>query len=525
MTATAGRREVAPDPLWQQSQRLLVRGHIAEARRVLAQMRARGAGVFAELLAAQLAWREDHVRVATGHALAAALAVGDDPDKLCATANILLETGESVAARDCLDRLSLDGSDDARLLERVAALRKRLHQYAEALALLERARRLAPERASLRYALGVSLITAGRLDAAEAELAASLAAAPAHGVVAVPLVRLRPQTPESNHLEALDTGAALARPGSIDAAAFAFARYKTVEDLGRDAEAWQALARGNALMHARLPDGAAEHRAWLDRFLAVWPVTAAIPPAPPAGPQPIFIVGLPRTGTTVLERMLGNHSRVAVAGELADFGAQLHWMTDTRNAHSDALTARLPGVDFAELGRRYLERTRWRAGGKDFFIDKQPPNWVMVGAIHAALPGAPILNLVRDPMDTCFSNFRAYFGDACAYSYDLAALAAVFQDYRRACAHWHRILPDAVLDVPYPDLVRSPDSTLRRVFAFCGLDWEPACTDITRNAAPSATLSAAAVRSPLHTRAFGEWRRYAAHLEPLAVALAAPAVK
>jgi hypothetical protein len=204
-----------------------------------------------------------------------------------------------------------------------------------------------------------------------------------------------------------------------------------------------------------------------------------------------------------------------------DFGAQLHWLADTRNVGSDGLLEKLPNLDYAELGRRYLARTQWRAGGRTFFIDKQPPNWVLAGAIHAALPQAPILNLVRDPMDTCFSNWRAYFGDACAYSYDLHALAVYFHDYRNTMAHWRRVMPGVILDVPYSDLVGEPEAVMRKVFAHCGLEWDPGCLDMRSNPTPVATLSAAQVRTPLHTNAFGEWRRYAARLEPLRRALEA----
>lgn len=123
-------------------------------------------------------------------------------------------------------------------------------------------------------------------------------------------------------------------------------------------------------------------------------------------------------------------------------------------------------------------------------------------------------------MDTCFSNWRAYFGDACAYSYNLDALSEYFHDYWRVMAHWHQTMPGAIMDIPYADLVNDPETTTRKVFAFCGFKWEPDCADITRNVAPSATLSAAQVRAPLHDRAFGEWRRYAAQLGALCDALA-----
>ena len=518
MTTAAASRGLAADPLWRQAQTCLVRGELGAARGALASLP--GDDVRAHLLAAQIAWREDRVRDGTRHALDATAVALDDADALCTVAGIVLEVGETSAARACLDRMSIDECRDPLLLMRMAALRKRLEQHADALSLLDKARSIGHASAALRFQRGEALMFNGRIEEAEAELAASLAEAPARGRVAVPLVRVRRQTTDRNYLAALDAGARVAVSGTHDQAAFEFARYKTLEDLGRYQEAWQALARGNALMRARLHDEVARHHAWIERYLSAWsPSTSRVPVPALVEPTPIFIVGIARTGTTLLERMLGNHSDVAVAGELLDFGAQLHWMADTRNAQSDTLVSRLPDLDYVELGRRYLAQTRWRAHGKAFFIDKQPPNWLLAAAIHAALPHAPILNLVRDPMDTCFSNWRAYFGDACAYSYDLHALAEYFNDYRRVMAHWHAIMPATILDVAYADLVREPEATLRKVFAFCGMEWEPGCADITRNAAPSATLSAAQVRAPLHDRSFGQWRRYDAQLEPLQRAL------
>ena len=522
MTAQAASRSFASDPLWQQAQACLVRGHIDAARQVLASMQARqpAGDVYVHLLTAQIAWREDRVRDGTRRALDAAHVVPDDAEALCTVATVLVEAGETIAARACLDRPALAGCKNPLLLMRASGLRKRLEQHAEALALLDEAKSLGHVTAALRFRRGEALMFNGRLEEAETELAASLAEAPAHGSVAVPLVRVRKQTAEHNHLELLERSAQHVASGSREQAALEFARYKTLEDLGRDNEAWEALARGNAQMHARLRDEAARHRAWLDRFLAAWSTVDRQPERDPSdGPLPIFIIGMARSGTTLLERMLGNHSQVAVAGELMDFGAQLHWMADTRNAQSDTLLSRLPGLDYTDLGRRYLAQTPWRAHGKAFFIDKQPPNWVLAGAVHSALPRAPILNLVRDPMDTCFSNWRAYFGDACAYSYDLDALAEHFNDYRRVVAHWHRIIPGAILDVPYAELVNEPEATLCQVFNFCGLEWESDCADISRNASPSATLSAAQVRGSLHRDTSDQWRRYTRQLHALRHAL------
>jgi tetratricopeptide (TPR) repeat protein len=522
MASNPANRGFDSDLLWQKAQSCLARGQLADARQVLTAYRALGRGndTHAYLLAAQIAWAEDRVRDGTRDALEAARMAPDDAGTLCAVVGALLNVGENIAALECLDRASLAGCEDPLLLMQLAAHRRRLQQHGEGLALLDKAKSLQCGDPALRFMRGEALLHSGRLEEAETELASCLADAPDRGRVAVPLVGLRRQTLGRNYLAALDAGSQMAPPGTIDQAAFEFARCKTLEDLGRDDEAWQAITRGNELMRARLPGRLRQHQPLPDRFLDAWPVVnRAAPPAVDAGPQPIFIMGMPRSGTTLLERMLGNHSRVAAAGELMDFAMQLHWQADTRDVTGEPFISRLSVLDYAELGRRYLARTQWHARGKAFFVDKQPPNWMWAAAIHLALPRAPILNLVRDPMDVCFSHWRTYFGESCAYSHDFDTLAGVYEDYRRAMAHWHRIMPGAILDVSYSQLAREPEATLRKVFDFCGLAWEAGCTDITRNAAPSATPSAAQVRSSLHTRAFGAWRRYATRLQPLADAL------
>lgn len=525
MVAVPASRGFGSDPLWQRAQACLVRRQFGAARQVLArfQTAGRGSGVHAYLLAAQLALFDDRVRDAARLALGAARVVPDHLEARCAVAGLLLETGETVAARDCLDRAGPTDSRDAVSLVHASALRKQLHQHVEALALLDRAKSLGDTSPMLGFLRGASLLAHGRLEEAEAELAASLAAVPAGGRVAVQLVRLRRQTPHRNYLAEIGRGARLARRGSEDAAAFEFARYKTLEDLGHHGEAWCALARGNALVRARIPDTFPTYRAAVQRLLSVrLPVDGATV-AQPDGPTPIFIVGMPRSGTTLLERMLGNHSKVALAGELNDFSAQLRRVADTRNLQTDAVIARLPDLDYAEVGRRYLAQTRWYAHGRPFYVDKQPTNWLLAGLIRAALPGAPILHMVRDPMDTCFSNWRTYFGSAWAYSYDLDTLATYYSDYRRAMAKWHASMPGAILDVEYADLVDDPEAMLRRVFGFCGLEWEPGCSDIARNATPSGTVSAVQVRSPIRRDTSGQWRPYADQLAGLAETLAAGA--
>jgi tetratricopeptide (TPR) repeat protein len=522
MASTAQPAGPSSNARWLEGRQHLLRGQLDAAHRALASMRIHEPdAALTHLLAAQIAWRENRIREGAAFAHEAARAGSTDPETLCTVVAVLLVTGEIVAARELLEHPALAACEDPLLLMRIAGHRKRLEEHTEALALLDRAQAQGHGSPALEFRRGEELMFNGRLAEAEAAFAESLTRAPAHGHVAVPLVRLRTQTPDHNHLELIARSLDAVKPGGTDHAALEFARYKTLEDLGRDQEAWEALAHGNALMYARLRDQAEQRSAGLDRFLEQCvPGIRRASARPVDGARPIFVVGMPRSGSTLLERMLGNHPEVRVTGELPDMGSQLHWVADSSNAHPDVLLARLPGVDFAEVGRRYLAQTQWRAQGKRFYVDKHSPNWSLAGVIHAALPQAPILNLVRDPMDVCFSNWRMFFGDASAWSYDQPTLARYCADYRRTMARWHALMPGAILDVHYADLVHEPEATLRKVLEFCGLEWQPGCADISRNPAPSSTLSTAQVRGRVHTRAFGEWRRYEPQLSVLARVLA-----
>jgi hypothetical protein len=313
----------------------------------------------------------------------------------------------------------------------------------------------------------------------------------------------------SNHPDLLLERIRNVAPGTVNHASFEFALYEELADLGRYDEAWFALARGNALMYARKEVDS--KYAWnLFEGLIQRCTPQFLQPHETHfdGPQPIFIIGMPRSGTTLLDRILSNHSQVSSAGELDDFGRQLRRVAGHRVTLDEKILQRLPDLDYADIGQGYLVQTQWRAPGARFFIDKLPRNWMIAGLIRRALPQARILNLVREPMDVCFSNYRALLGDSFPYSYDLDALAAHYMQYRRVIAHWHSAMPGQILDVNYGDLVHQPEDVARKVFAFCGLDWEPGCADLARNKSVVSTLSMVQVREPIHTRAFEEWRPY-----------------
>lgn len=507
----------SPEQRWVRVRQYLAQGQMAPAKAQLDALRAQAPGqVWTNLVAANIALREDRIRDAVRCALDAAVAAPEDPALLCEAAQLLLDVGEVTAARECLARSALAQATEASWLLRLSDFRQRLDENAESLALIERAIAAGATSPEISFHHGVQLYFNGRIAEAELELEACVRQEPTGGRAALALSRLRKQTEARNHLELLATGLARVIQGTRDHAALEFANYKELEDLGHHEDAWSALLRGNAIMRRRNAFDADAERAYLERLTEICDEHFVQPrEVTHHGPQPIFVIGMARSGTTVLERMLGNHPDVTSAGELVDFDKQLHYAADTCNTQSQTFLDRLPALDLAEIGRRYLAQTQWRAMGRSCFIDKQPPNWVLAGLIHAALPQARLLHLVRDPMDLCFSNWRAFFGDTYAYSYDMAGLAAYHRAYLRTMTHWHQVMPGTILDVSYSDLVRAPEIVMRKVFAHCGLEWHSGCLDMRANPAPVATLSAAQVRAPLHARAFDEWRRYAVQLEPL----------
>lgn len=448
------------------------------------------------------------------------------------TVRRLYFNGEILAARACLDRLELLSDPSAAMLAELARLRWMLGELPAARAWMDRAIEAGIQTPDACYLHAMLSQFTGDARRARDVLEASLRRWPGFGDAAVALANARRQTEQANDLDLLheQLGRFPAGSKSVEVmaarASFESALFKELDDLGRYEQAWQALGRSNALMHALSPYDAAGEAAVTDAILrASEALAVSRAAATPAfeGPTPIFVVGLPRSGTTLLDRMLSNHSQVASAGEINDFRRQLRWMTDVPPSGVAGMVLaqqRSTKLDFAELGARYLRQTQWRAQGRRFYVDKLPINIRMVHLIRRALPHAPILHMVREPMDVCFSNLKAMLGPASAYSYDMQALAHYYGLYARLAEHWHASMPGAMLDVPYGSLVSDPATTLHKVLEYCGLDDEEGCLFPERNASPVATPSSVQVREPIHTRALGEWRHYARPLEPLRLALA-----
>lgn len=480
--------------------------------------------------------RRGRMRAATRQLLQAIPSLPNDAGLIVQLAWRLVTNGEILGARACLAHLARAPNPPAEVLSEHAHLCWALGEIPAARALMDRAVALGIDTSSEYYLDAMLFQFLGRLDEAEAVLLACLRRWPNHGDAAVILANLRRQTPAANHLDLFLESLGRIPMGNMNAretfvrAEFESAIFKTYDDCGRHDEAWSALARSNALMHDINPYDAQGEAALTDALVGITGSTAATATHAAAefdGPMPIFIVGMPRSGSTLLDQMLSSHSEVVSAGEILDFQRQFHWLADIAPGSARGLLGAIEqsaSMDLAELGARYLQQTQWRAHGHRFYIDKLPINVRMVPFIRRALPRAPILHLARDPMDVCYSNLKVMFGKASPYCYDQQALAHYYGQYARLTDHWRASMPGAMLDVSYAALVNEPEATMRRVLSHCGLAMEQGCLHPERNPAPVATPSSVQVREPVHARNLGQWRRYATQLEPLRLALAAQGI-
>ena len=437
------------------------------------------------------------------------------------TANLLV-----FDERELVRRLILQSDwNDVRLLSQSAVLSQQLWLCGDeegALRMLDVAKRRGAADHRLAYSRAMALQHLGRIAEATAAFEECIRIAPGFALAHWSLAYHAASDPPGARVERI-RGAASQQQEQIERAMLHYALYKELDDAGEREAAWPELEQGAALMRQTL--GYSANGPVAEGAAMPWGAATPSGGAPNAegAHTPVFIVGMPRSGTTLLSRIVGAHPSVADAGEL---NALEHSVAESLDRfvefplQADDI-ARLRDIDSAAVADGYMRRTQGYYIGKvTHLIDKNPMNLFAAGVIAGAMPNAKMLCLVRGAMDTCYSNLRQLFqNDAFAYSYDQRQLAERYAGFQRVVEQCEMRLPANFLAVSYESLVEAPVETARKVMEFCGLDFDPAYVDITQNVSPSATASSTQIREPIHMQGVGEWRRYQDELQPLQVRL------
>ncbi|MEA3066504.1 MAG: hypothetical protein QOJ27_2965 [Sphingomonadales bacterium] len=515
------------DPRLMQAGLALAEGQLAVAERLLrSHLKEKPTDIAAIRMMAELAGRLGRYADAE-HLLRRALELA--PGFTAARANlatVLYRQNRPAEAIEMLDTL-LDGEsvNPAHQNLKAAAL-GRIGGYEEAIDLYAAVLARFPDQPKVWMSYGHVLKTVGRLQDGIAAYRRALAVAPSLGEVWWSLANLK-----TVRLDAADVAAmtaALAAPdlSREDLFHLHFALGKAHEDAGDRERAFHHYSEGNRLRRAAIAYDADDTRRRVDRATTMFtpPFFAARDGWGCPAPDPIFILGMPRSGSTLLEQILASHAEVEGTMELPDLPALVKRLSGRARRSDEGaypeILAELGAEDARSLGEEYLERARiHRRTDKPYFIDKMPNNWPHVGLIRLILPNAKMIDARRHPLDCGFSNFRQHYARGQGFSYSLTDMGRYYADYVRLMAHFDRVLPGRVHRVIHERLVEHPEREIRALLDFLGLAFDPACLSFHENPRAVRTPSSEQVRRPINREGMDQWRPYEAHLGPLKEAL------
>ena len=427
----------------------------------------------------------------------------------------LIHMGRVKEAADDLIGMEKKAWHDAGWLGRLAEAWSHCGNFEASARCARRAVELAPQNTAYRFALSSAMIALGELTGAAAQLKEVIRLDPADYDARYNLATLRKPTPENSQINEINEILRSRRVMGLGRVQLNYALAHEHEALGQFEQSFNALKAGaderRAGMAYRVErdvDRMAAIRATFDESYVQDERVGAV------GDGPIFILGLPRSGSTLVDRIISAHHEVESLGELNDFPVALTALCREQYPDMDLMSA-AARLDPSVLGQLYLDRIAERAVGRGYKIDKSPLNFLYIGLIAKALPKARIIHMRRDPMDNAFAMYKTLFRMGYPFSYDFSDIAAYVSAKDSLMAHWREILPGRVLDVDYENVVAEQEAETRRILDYLGLPWDPACLDFHQNASPSATASAAQVRQPLYSSSVGKWKQYSAQLQPL----------
>ena len=439
---------------------------------------------------------------------------------------VLHRQGKSAEALAEVERLLAEQPGNPNYRNLQAAVLARLGEYDRAIAVYADVLAAYPQQPKGWMSYGHALKTVGRRADSIAAYRRSIELLPSLGEAYWSLANLKTFRFTDDDIAAMRAQLARGDLGIEDRFHFQFALGKALEDADDAAGAFAAYAEGNRLRRSVIDHDADENGAHVRRSKALFTPTflAVRAGAGDPAPDPIFVIGLPRSGSTLVEQILASHSQVEGTQELPDIGA-IALRLGGKKARGQAsrypeVLAELSPDERRALGAEYLERTRiQRKTGRPFFIDKMPNNFAHVGLIHLILPDAKIIDARRHPLGCCFSAFKQHFARGQAFTYDLAELGRYYADYVELMAHFDAVLPGRVHRVFYESMIDDTETEVRRLLDYCGLPFEESCLRFYENERAVRTASSEQVRRPIFREATDHWRRFDPWLDPLKAAL------
>lgn len=436
-------------------------------------------------------------------------------------ARVFMRLGQPGRAEKALAEAKKAGTADAAVEDLIGVVSSLLGDQRQAKRWYARALKRAPERPAYGVNLASALMFLGENAEAEAVLTGVLSA---HGDIAQAHWLLSSLRKAEDRARADELMAKAGRAGEAQSKAFhAYAAGKEYEDCEEWDAAFAAFDAGARAKRSIVDyDEAAEATMFRALEATFTPEWAARETTGCEDASPIFVVGQPRTGTTLIERIITSHSMAESAGELQQFGLSVRRLSKEhgRERWSEEAVRASAEIDMKALGEEYLRATAPMRGASPRFVDKLPGNYLYIPLILKALPQARIVHLTRHPLDSCFASFKQLFAEAYYHSYDQREMARHHVRYARLMEHWRALFPGRFLDISYEETVSGLEPNARRLIAFLGLDWEAACLSFHEQSASVATASAVQVREKAHTRSVGRWRRYGEALAPMRAALA-----
>jgi tetratricopeptide (TPR) repeat protein len=440
-------------------------------------------------------------------------------------ARVLLDRHKHLRAREELEKLLKLEPGNRTYLTQYATAIVGLGEHEKAVELYRELLVDSPQAADVHLSIAHSLKTLGKRQESIEAYRAAAAARPNFGDAYWSLANLKTYRFSEGEIASMRAEESSPRTPLVDRYHLCFALGKALEDQGRFEESFRYYERGNAFKRSesRYRPEIIEQNTRMQIEVCRAEFFSRHEGAGAQNPDPIFIVGLPRAGSTLLEQILASHSRVEGTQELSDIPRMV---LDLQGRDPDLEHPRYPGVlagssreDLRRLGEKYLSDTRVYRTDRPYFIDKMPNNFRHIGLIHLILPNAKIIDARREPMACCFSNLKQLFASGQEFTYSITDIARYYRTYLELMQHWDTVLPGRVLRVQHEDVVDDLEGNVRRILDFCGLDFEPGCVEFHKTERSIRTASSEQVRRPIFREGLDQWKNYEPWLEPLKDAL------